>query len=72
VFTEPKLMSKKLKWALVVAVLGTVATVAWLRCPGGSITHGRFERIQLGMTRQDAENLIGRTGSSEDEFRSWV
>jgi hypothetical protein len=61
-----KSMNKKIKWALVVTVLGmTVAAALFLR-PRDAVSLEAYQKIRLGMSRRAVESLLGGAGLNYD------
>ena len=56
------------KIALVLAVVLLVAGGAILLWPGDRITVQSYEKIRIGMTRQDVEAVLGGPGISVEEY----
>ena len=62
-------MKRKLKWIailLIVLLAGTAAALfLW---PRDRITAESWQKIRIGMTKQEVEDILGSSGSSLDEF----
>jgi hypothetical protein len=63
-----KSMNKKIKWALVVAVLGTAEAAAWVLWPRDSVSLETYQRIRLGMTLEEVEELLDAPGQTCESF----
>jgi hypothetical protein len=61
-------MSRKLKWALVVLVVGAAAGAALFFWPGDPVTLETYERIRFGMHLKEVEVLVGSAGYSQEDF----
>jgi hypothetical protein len=67
-------VKRKLRW--LGAATGTLvlcAVAAWLLWPDGHrITAESYERLRPGMTRAEAQDLLGGPGSTRQDFSLWL
>lgn len=67
-------MRRKGKWlGAGIAVLALCATAAWLLWPAGTpITEETYRKLTPGMTRGEAEGLLGGRGGTRQDFVVWL
>jgi hypothetical protein len=65
---------RKLKWlGAVSATLALCAAAAWLLRPAGPpITVETYDRLRLGMTREEVKGLLGGPGGTRQDCVLWM
>jgi hypothetical protein len=62
-------MKRKLKWLIIVLAVSLLGFgTALLLWPRDRITAASWEKIRIGMTEKEVENILGSSGLSLDEF----
>ena len=67
-------LKRKLKWlGAASATLALCAAAAWLLLPSGPpITVETYEWLRLGMTREEAQGVLGGPGGSRQDCVLWM